>query len=146
MSDRETQDYLSKGIYGNKKTNPDERNKYFGSLRERVYLSMTIEQLISGDYIDALKQEIQLHSNQQLLLNGQIDMSKLSPYIKLCQEYNCSFRIVSDEGALRSPLGLIYVSSTAVNETEVDVAAKYPLMTPPEKEGKKPSLFKKIFS
>ena len=73
-------------------------------------------------------------------------MSKLSPYIKLCQEYNCSFRIVSDEGALRSPLGLIYVSSTAVNETEVDVAAKYPLMTPPEKEDKKPSLFKKLFS
>ena len=54
MADRETQDYLSKGIYGNKKTNPDERNKYFGSLRERVYLSMTTEQLISDDYIDGL--------------------------------------------------------------------------------------------
>lgn len=146
MADRDTQDYLSKGIYGNKKTNPGERNKYFGSLRERVYLSMTIEQLISNQYLDGLKKEIQFHPNQQLLLNGQIDMNKLSPYIKLSQENGCSFRIVSDEGAQRSPLGLIYVSTTAVNEEVVDVAVKYPHMTPPKKEEKKPSFFKNLFS
>ncbi|WP_407389641.1 YueI family protein [Carnobacterium jeotgali] len=146
MADRETQDYLSKGIYGNKKTNPDERNKYFGSLRERVYLSMTTEQLISDDYITALEKEMQLHPNQQLLLNGQIDMNLLSPYIKLSQKNNCSFRIVSDEGAQRSPLGLIYVSSTAVNEEVVDVSIKYPVSTPSEKEEEKPSFFKKLFS
>lgn len=146
MADRETQDYLSKGIYGNKKTNPDERNKYFGSLRERVYLSMTTEQLISDDYIAALEKEMQLHPNQQLLLNGQIDMKLLSPYIKLSQKNDCPFRIVSDEGAQRSPLGLIYVSSTAVNEEVVNVSIKYPVSTPPEKEEQKPSFFKKLFS
>ena len=146
MADRETQDYLSKGIYGNKKTNPDERNKYFGSLRERVYLSMTTEQLISDDYIAALEKEMQLHPNQQLLLNGQIDMKLLSPYIKLSQKNDCSFRIVSDEGAQRSPLGLIYVSSTAVNEGVVDVSIKYPVSTPSEKVEQKPSFFKKLFS
>lgn len=148
MADRDTQDYLSKGIYGNKKTNPDERNKYFGSLRERVYLSMTIEQLISNDYLESLKKEIQLHPNQQLLLNGQIDMNLLSPYIKLSQENDCSFRIVSDEGAQRSPLGLIYVSTTAVNEKVIDAAIKYPQSTPSkeEEEEKKDSFFKKFFS
>lgn len=146
MADRDTQDYLSKGIYGNKKTNPDERNKYFGSLRERVYLSMTIEQLISNDYLDALKKEVHLHPNQQVLLNGQIDMDLLSPYIKLSQENDCSFRIVSDEGAQRSQLGLIYVSSTAVNEEVVDAAVKYPVMASAEQEEKKPSFFKKLFS
>lgn len=148
MADRDTQDYLSKGIYGNKKTNPDERNKYFGSLRERVYLSMTIEQLISNDYLEPLKKEIQLHPNQQLLLNGQVDMNLLSPYIKLSQENDCSFRIVSDEGAQRSPLGLIYVSTDAVNEKIVDAAVKYPQDSPPkvEEEKEKGSFFKKLFS
>lgn len=147
MADRETQDYLSKGIYGNKKTNPDERNKYFGSLRERVYLSMTIEQLMSNEYLDALKKEIRLHPQQQLLLNGQIDMSKLSPYIKISQDTDCSFRIVSDEGAHHSPFGLIYVSTHAVNEEVVDVAVKYPSSPPKqEKEDKNPSFFKKFFS
>lgn len=148
MAERDTQDYLSKGIYGNKKTNPDERNKYFGSLRERVYLSMTIEQLISNDYLESLKKEIQLHPNQQLLLNGQIDMNLLSPYIKLSQENDCSFRIVSDEGAQRSPLGLIYVSTTAVNEKVIDAAIKYPQSAPPKEEykEKKDSFFKKFFS
>jgi uncharacterized protein YueI len=145
MADRDTQDYLSKGIYGNKKTNPDERNKYFGSLRERVYLSMTIEQLISNDYLESLKKEIQLHPNQQLLLNGQVDMNLLSPYIKLSQENDCSFRIVSDEGAQRSPLGLIYVSTDAVNEKIVDVAVKYPQNTPQKEVEEKASLFKKLF-
>lgn len=147
MADRETQDYLSKGIYGNKKTNPDERNKYFGSLRERVYLSMTIEQLMSNEYLDALKKEIRLHPQQQLLLNGQIDMSKLSPYIKISQDTDCSFRIVSDEGAQHSPFGLIYVSTHAVNEEVVDVAVKYPTSLPnQEKDNEKPSFFKKFFS
>ncbi|MBT2731726.1 YueI family protein [Carnobacterium sp. ISL-102] len=145
MADRDTQDYLSKGIYGNKKTNPDERNKYFGSLRERVYLSMTIEQLISNDYLESLKKEIQLHPNQQLLLNGQVDMNLLSPYIKLSQENDCSFRIVSDEGAQRSPLGLIYVSTDAVNEKTVDVAVKYPQNAPQKEVEEKASLFKKLF-
>ncbi len=145
MADRDTQDYLSKGIYGNKKTNPDERNKYFGSLRERVYLSMTIEQLISNDYLESLKKEIHLHPNQQLLLNGQIDMDLLSPYIKLSQENECSFRIVSDDGANRSPLGLIYVSTDAVNEKTVDVAVKYPQNAPQKKVEEKASLFKKLF-
>ncbi|WP_373471549.1 YueI family protein [Carnobacterium alterfunditum] len=145
MADRDTQDYLSKGIYGNKKTNPDERNKYFGSLRERVYLSMTIEQLISNDYLESLKKEIQLHPNQQLLLNGQVDMNLLSPYIKLSQENDCSFRIVSDEGAQRSPLGLIYVSTDAVNEKIVDVAVKYPQNAPQKEVEEKASLFKKLF-
>ncbi|SIO07426.1 Uncharacterized protein YueI [Carnobacterium alterfunditum] len=145
MADRDTQDYLSKGIYGNKKTNPDERNKYFGSLRERVYLSMTIEQLTSNDYLESLKKEIQLHPNQQLLLNGQVDMNLLSPYIKLSQENDCSFRIVSDEGAQRSPLGLIYVSTDAVNEKTVDVAVKYPQNAPQKEVEEKASLFKKLF-
>ncbi|WP_035053579.1 YueI family protein [Carnobacterium pleistocenium] len=149
MAERDTQDYLTKGIYGNKKTNPDERNKYFGSLRERVYLSMTVEQLVSNDYLESLKKEIQLHPNQQLLLNGQIDMNLLSPYIKLSQENDCSFRIVSDEGAQRSPLGLIYVSTNAVNEEVIDAATKYPQTSPPkeeEAEEKKDSFFKKLFS
>lgn len=148
MADRDTNDYLSKGIYGNKKTNPDERNKYFGSLRERVYLSMTIEQLISNNYLESLKKEIQLHPNQQLLLNGQVDMDLLSPYIKLSQEHDCSFRIVSDEGAQRSPLGLIYVSTDAVNEEIIDAAVKYPQGSP-QKVGEseeKVSFLKKLFS
>jgi len=145
MADKDTQDYLSKGIYGNKKTNPDERNKYFGSLRERVYLSMTIEQLISNDYFESLKKEIQLHPNQQLLLNGQVDMNLLSPYIKLSQENDCSFRIVSDEGAQHSPFGLIYVSTDAVNEKIVDVAVKYPQNAPQKEVEEKDSLFKKLF-
>ena len=67
MSPNNVQDYLNKGMYGSNQTNPDERRKYLGSLRERIYLTMTIEQVLSNNYIGALKKEIQLHPDNTLL-------------------------------------------------------------------------------
>jgi uncharacterized protein YueI len=148
MSSDNMQNYLSKGMYGANQTKPDERQKYLGSLRERIYLSITIEQLSSMDYSTEVKKEIAQHPNNTLLFNGTVDIKDLDPYIKLSNQLNCSFRIVTDENAEKSTIGLVYVASQAVNIDIIDVAEKYPNSDKIiEKEViKKKSFFKKFFS
>lgn len=148
MSPNNVQDYLNKGMYGSNQTNPDERRKYLGSLRERIYLTMTIEQVLSNNYIDALKKEIQLHPDNTLLLNASIDMEYLSPYIQLSNSLKCPFRMISDDNSEKSPIGLVYVAPAAVNVDVVDVSEKYPEPEPDQekKAPKKKSFFKRFFS
>lgn len=148
MSPNNVQDYLNKGMYGSNQTNPEERRKYLGSLRERIYLTMTIEQVLSNNYVEALKKEIQLHPDNTLLLNGSIDMGSLSPYIQLSNSLNCSFRIITDDNSEESPIGLVYAAPEAVNIEVVDVSEKYPKPVADEEppSPKKKSFFKRFFS
>ena len=148
MSSDKMQDYLNKGMYGASQTNPEERQKYLGSLRERIYLSMTLEQLISKNYLNVLKKEINKHPNNTLLLNGSVDIKDLDPYIKLSNQLNCLFRIVTDDHAEKSSIGLVYVAKQEVNNDIIDVAKKYPNSEKTlEKENQeKKSFFRRLFS
>ncbi|SEK31303.1 Uncharacterized protein YueI [Carnobacterium iners] len=148
MGSDNMQNYLSKGMYGAHQTKPDERQKYLGSLRERIYLSITIEQLSSTDYSKEVKKEITQHPKNTLLFNGSVDIKDLDSYIKLSNQLDCSFRIVTDENAEKSNIGLVYVAPQAVNIEIINVVEKYPNSDKKlEKEvTKKKSFFKKFFS
>lgn len=148
MSSDNMQNYLNKGMYGANQTKPEERQKYLGSLRERIFVSMTIEQLTSTNYLDALKKEVNKHPNNILLFNGSVDIEKLDPYIKLGNQLNCSFRIVTDDFAQKSNIGLVYVAPQAVNNDIIDVAEKYPKSdeSSEKKAPEKKSFFKRFFS
>lgn len=149
MSSDNVQDYLNKGMYGANQTNPEERRKYLGSLRERIYLSMTIEQVISKSYLSTLKKEIIAHPNHTLLLNGTIDMENLETYIQLSNQLHCPFRMVSDENAKKTSIGLVYVAKEAVNVEVIDVSKKQKPAeetTAEKKVPEKKSFFKRFFS
>lgn len=149
MSSDNVQDYLNKGMYGANQTNPEERRKYLGSLRERIYLSMTIEQVISKNYLSTLKKEIIAHPNHTLLLNGTIDMENLETYIQLSNQLHCPFRMVSDENAKKTSIGLVYVAKEAVNVEVIDVSKKQKPAeetTAEKKVPEKKSFFKRFFS
>lgn len=148
MSSDNMQNYLNKGMYGANQTKPEERQEYLGSLRERVYLSITIQQLTSTDYSDAVKKEINKHPNNTLLFNGSVDIKDLDPYIKLSNQLSCSFRIVTGEDAEKSSIGLIYVAPQAVNIESIDVEEKYPQSdeTSEKEVPEKKSFFKRFFS
>ncbi len=40
MKKSDVEDYLTQGIHGAKETNPDERRKFLGTLRERVEIAL----------------------------------------------------------------------------------------------------------
>ena len=148
MSSDNMQNYLNKGMYGANQTKPEERQKYLGSLRERIFVSMTIDQLTSKNYIDALKKEVNKHPNNTLLFNGSVDITELDLYIKLSNQLNCTFRIVTDDFAKKSTIGLVYVAPQEVNNDIIDVAEKYPKSDRSLKKvvPAKKSFFKKLFS
>ncbi|MDW5522300.1 YueI family protein [Carnobacterium maltaromaticum] len=151
MGEKDVNDYLTSGIYGTPQTKPEERNRYLGSLRERVYLSMSIEELSSLLYIDALKEELELHPDGQVLLNGEVNSHALGPYLKLCGQESVQFTIVTNQFAKKSDTGLLFVAANAVNQEVIAVSEKYPLADPTPKEEEsvpteKKSLLKRFFS
>ena len=42
MSNKNVNDFLTDGIYGTRLPKQEERNKYLGTLRERIVLALTI--------------------------------------------------------------------------------------------------------
>lgn len=148
MSSDNMQNYLNKGMYGANQTKPEERQKYLGSLRERIFVSMTIDQLTSKTYIEALEKEVTIHPNNTLLFNGSVDITELDPYIKLSNQLDCTFRIVTDDFAKKSNIGLVYVAPQEVDNDIIDVAEKYPKSDKSTKKivPEKKSFFKKLFS
>lgn len=146
MSEKDVQDYLTSGLYGAPQTKPEERNKFLGNLRERVYVSMTPEELVSKNYLTALQTEMEQHPDAQLLLNGSIDSSEFSPYIKLCNQQTTQFTIVTNQFASKSPFALLLVAKEAVDSAVIDIAEKYPVTETPVEEPEKKSLLKRLFS
>lgn len=150
MSEKDLEDRLSSGIYGPAQTKPAERNQFLGSLRERIYLYMSIEELSSHNYIAALEEELQKHPGGQVLLNGEVSNTILGPYLKLCSGNSIPFTIVTNQYAKESQTGLLYVAETAINEPVIDVAEKYPkeaiTLHADEDPTEKKSFLKRLFS
>ena len=146
---KDTNDYLQKGIYGAKKTLVDERHRYLGSIRERIYLTLSDDQLNLEHSLNSFKKELQTHPDGKLLLNGRYELTTFEDYLRVAHTKNRPFTMVSNEYAETSPYALVYTSSEAVNEPIIDVAEKYPIEEKPKKKDskkKKTSFFKRFFS
>ena len=148
MVNKDPNDYLQKGQYGAKQTLLSERKEFLGSLRERVYLTATLEQLTSGNTLSAFTKEFQRHPDGSLFLNGNLGMDQFQPFIQACKNADIPFRLVANEYAGTSPYALIFTASTDVNESLIDVTEKYPLpkKEEPQKTKQKKSFFKRFFS
>lgn len=116
-------EYLKQGMYGPKVTKPDERRKFLGTLRERVIIALTREQVkedeIYKEVIDAVKN----HPKAKLLLNGNLDYSFLSKYTKLSNEYHVEYTIVTNKEH-DSEIGLVFAADTAVDKEQIFVTEK----------------------
>ncbi len=49
MVNKNVEDYLQEGIYGQKQNKPEERNMYLTTLRERVEIALTIGQVMQSN-------------------------------------------------------------------------------------------------
>ena len=148
MVNKDPNDYLQKGQYGTIQTLLSERKEFLGSLRERVYLTATLEQLSRGNTLAAFTKEFQRHPDGNLLLNGTIDMSTFTSFTQAGKQADIPFKLVANEYAQTSPYALIFTASSEVNESVIDVAEKYPLpkKEEPQETKQKKSFFKRFFS
>ncbi|MRG87318.1 YueI family protein [Salinibacillus xinjiangensis] len=113
MGNDKMDEYLQEGIYGKKETNPDERRRYLGSLRERVVLALTKGQVMKKRGLQELENAIKEYPDAQLLLNGRLRSSYFNPFKKLAQKYNIHYTSVTNKNA-KTDLGLLLVLDYAV--------------------------------
>ncbi|CAM3810334.1 MULTISPECIES: YueI family protein [Bacillus] len=121
MVNKNVEDYLQEGIYGQKQNKPEERNMYLTTLRERVEVALTIGQVMQSNvYTEVTGSIMRTSQSLQLFLNGSIAYPHLSKYIKLANEKNVPFTIVQNKGT-ETPIGLVLSHSTAVDKEQIYV-------------------------
>lgn len=147
MAQDDLQKHLDNAMYGTPQLKPDEQRKYMGTFRERCYVTMTIAQMKNNEDKQNFLKEIAQHPDAKVLLNGSMELTLQSSYIKLLNEKQMAFTVVNDF-VTNTPesLGLIVAAKEAVNEEVIDIEAKYPKASEPAKpEPEKKGFWHKLF-
>lgn len=111
-------DYMQKGMYGAKETKPEERRKFLGSLRERVVIALNQSQVIEPTLYKEIIDAMTKNAGAKLYLNGHLDYSYLSKYIKEANQANMEYTIVTNKDS-DSEIGLLIAYDYAINKENI---------------------------
>lgn len=122
-NNNDLQQRIDHSISNNNMINPDEQRKYLGTFRERIITAINVADLQSKKYIDKFEDILKSNNTGQIILNGNLSHSFLSPYIRLATKYNVKFIIKTDKlfGIRDNNYGLVYASNTAINQNDIDI-------------------------
>lgn len=127
MAQDDLQKHLDNAMYGTPLLKPEEQRKYMGTFRERCYLTMTIEQMKDTANRTNFLKELTQHPDATVLLNGAMDITLQSAYIKLINERQVKFTVVNDfVENTPDALGLVLTAKEAVNVETIDIEQKFP--------------------
>lgn len=138
-------DYLNQGMYGPQETNPDERRRYLGTIRERVVCVLTKNQVRENGIYSEVEDFIRENKKATLILNGNMNYDYLSDYIKLANKYNLKFTLSTNK-EYDSELGLVLAHDYAINKEDITIKKEASVIQ--EKKAKDHSIknfFKKLF-
>ena len=119
--------HLQSALYGTPKVNPDEQRRYLGTFRERVCLTVGIEELTQDEWTQGFAKEIATEQAEIIFFNGNIDQSKLRPYILTATKSGVNFTIKTNPEYRTNPdnLAIVVASKKAIYVQTVDIAKKY---------------------
>lgn len=117
MTGNSVEDYLMKGIYGEKQIKIEERNVYLGTIRERIEIALTTSQVMAASVYNTVEKSIKI-KDVSLLLNGTLPYTSLSKYIKLATKNNVQFSLVNNL-PIPTPIGLVVTHRTAIDKNEI---------------------------
>lgn len=123
MSNSKMDDYLQQGIHGVKETNPDERRKFLTALRERVIVALTTSQVMEKDVYPQVEQLMKENASAHLFLNGHLDYSYLSKYMKVAKDAKLEYTIVTNKD-YESQYGLVLAAETAIDKEDILIEKK----------------------
>ncbi|MBB1079904.1 YueI family protein [Limosilactobacillus sp. STM2_1] len=134
MSEQEksaTQQRIDNAVYGTPKIKPDEQRKYLGTFRERVCLTISVQELQEQDWTKALTAEIKKGIGNLVFINGNLPHNKIRPYIQTATHDNAQFTLKTDPEYKTDPssLAVVIAAKTAVYQSPVDVKKRYPELT-----------------
>lgn len=136
-------EYLQKGMYGEKQTKPDERRKFLGTLRERAVIALTQPQVrrsgVNNEAEKAMKENPQAH----LYLNGNMNYEYLSKYIKTASKYRIEYTMVTNKEH-DTDIGLVLAYDYAIDKENIFVDDEK-LQVQPEIKKQNDGFFAKLF-
>ncbi|MEI5907402.1 YueI family protein [Bacillus spongiae] len=143
MVKKSVDDYLQEGMYGKKELKPDERRRYLGTFRERVLVALTKSQVRKKGVYQEIEELMKSHPKAHLLLNGNMNYSYLSDYIKKANQFNLHYTMVTNK-EYDCEYGLVLAYDYAINKKDILLSDNEdsPKASSPQK---KPSLFHKLF-
>lgn len=144
MTNPNLDDYLQQGMYGAKETKPEERRKFLGTIRERVVLALLQNQVSEANIYKEAEEAIKSNKGAKLYLNGHLDYSYLSKYLKIANEQNMEYTMVTNND-YNSEIGLLIAYDHAVDKQDIYVTeptADKITDEPKEKKG----FFAKLFN
>lgn len=141
MKKPNVEEVLQQGIHGPLETKPDERRKFLGTLRERIIIALKRSQVNENRIYPQVEQEMKTNPHAHLFLNGNMEYTTLSKYVKLATKYKLEHTIVTNKEH-DTEIGLILAMDHAIDKEEIYVTNK-PFIHPEVKKSK--GLFAKIF-
>ena len=117
MAGNNVEDYLIKGIYGEKQIKIEERNIYLGTIRERIEIALTTSQVMANAIYQHIEPALKI-KNVTLLLNGTLPYSAISKYIQLAKKNNIQFSLVNNLPH-PTPIGLVVTHKNAIDKSEI---------------------------
>lgn len=131
-------------------TKPDERRRYLGSLRERVFLRMNNSEIKDPDLEKIFLDHISNYQDYTILINGKIEANSFLNKVEAsCSKYNIPFTLVNNETARigLKDTALLVVAKTAINKERVEIGQVYPPEMPHTELAapKKKSFFQRLF-
>jgi uncharacterized protein YueI len=112
------EEYLQTGMYGPKEIKPEERKRFLGTLRERIVVALTQQQVRGRTVMTELERVMKENSKAHLYLNGQIEYAVLSNYIKIANKISIPFTIVNNQ-EVETDIGLVLAYDYAVEKEEI---------------------------
>ncbi|MCH3922341.1 YueI family protein [Limosilactobacillus sp.] len=130
-----TQQRIDNAIYGTPKIKPDEQRKYLGTFRERVCLTISVRELRAQNWQAALVEELKRGVGSLVFLNGNLPHEEIHPYLLTTNQNGGTFTMKTDPEFKTNPdsLAVVVAAKTAVYQSPVDVAKRYPQLVASEK-------------
>lgn len=118
MRNPSLEDYLEKGLYGEKQIKPAEKKKFLGTFRERIVVALTKSQVMEKDVYPEVDHFIKQHPTATLLVNGDLNYSAISKYIQIAKSNGMSFSIVTNHTSSTN-IGLVLAYDYAIDKEDI---------------------------
>ncbi|MDD6431950.1 MAG: YueI family protein [Lactobacillaceae bacterium] len=148
-----TEQRIENAIYGTPKIKPDEQRRYLGTFRERVCLTISVQELHEQNWQPALVAELKRGIGNLVFLNGNLPHEDIHPYLLATNQHGGIFTMKTDPEFRTNPeaLAVVVAAKTGVYQSPVDVEKRYPQFkvssesTPKPIDSEKHGFFYRLF-
>ncbi|MFD2759977.1 YueI family protein [Lentibacillus juripiscarius] len=118
MEKKNVDDYLTEGIYGPKETKRSEREKFLGTIRERIVIALTKGQVMSDKGLTKLDEAMQQNKDAKLLINGDVSYRFLKEEKALANKYDIPYTEIINKEA-ETDIGAVLTYDHAIDKEHI---------------------------